>query len=384
MPANSSKRTNIRRLFRFEKGSFVLFRIFVSSLNISYIISTIIVPNFSEFIYCLRLLVNSNMATEIVLGMREETAGELERLRRELLMTKQELQHRFEYYFRVLREKHDEMEAQLDEVVRVAETLVVDRQTQLNQLIISKAEVAQSLIHNELNETLVDLSRVIDEKIQGLEAIVDQVPSVWLEWCDEWLVGGMAKLCRVCEGVSYVNRHHPLCSGVNRGKGQNELYIPFGLSTDRHNGDVYVCGWDPDRIQVFTREGIHQKTISPQGLSHPSDITVTHHHLFVCCISPDRIYKLDKLSGNILCSVETVDISGLSADTDTLYAGIRVSNQISHLSLEDLTTIRVTSLSSPHISHYTTLTYLKIATSLFIVLFHRCNYPIQISQEMET
>ena len=156
-------------------------------------------------------------------------------------MAKQELRDRFEYYFGVLREKHLEMEARLDEVVRVAETRVVDRQTQLNQLRITKAEVSQNLVHNKLNETLVNVSRELDEKIQGLEAIVDQVPSVWLEWRDEWLVGGMAELCVVCEGVSYVNRHNPVCSGVNRGKGQNELSNPWGLSTDRHNGDVYVC-----------------------------------------------------------------------------------------------------------------------------------------------
>ena len=321
------------------------------------------------------------MATEIVTGMHEETARELERLRREVLMAKQELQHRFEYYFRVLREKHLEMEARLDEVVRVAETRVADRQIKLNQLIITKAEVAQNLIHNELNETLVNVSRELDEKIQGLEAIVDQVPSVWLEWRDEWLTDGMAELCRVCEGVSYVNRHNPVCSGVNSGEGQNEIVIPSGLSTDRHNGDVYVCDFEADRIQVFSREGIHQRTISPQGLSKPDCITVTPHHLFVssiCLLAPYRIYKLDKLSGSILCSVKTEDnISGLSADTDTLCAGMCESNQISHLSLEDLTIIRVTSLNSPHITQDTMLRDLKIATSLFIVLFCDCNYPIQ-------
>ena len=316
------------------------------------------------------------MATEIVTGIREETARELERLRREVLMAKQELQHRFEYYFRLLREKHLEMEARLDEVVRVAETQVVDRQTQLNQLIIAKADVSQDLIHNKLNETLVNVSREFDEKIQGLEAIVDQVPSVWLEWRDEWLTGGMAELCRVCEGVSYVNRHNPVCSGVNRGEGQNEIVVPFGLSTDRHNGDVYVCDYMADKIQVFSREGIQQRTISPQGLSNPCDITVTFHHLFVNCLV-EGIYKLDKLSGSILCSVKTEDIRGLSADTDTLYAGMSVSSQISHLSLEDLTIIRVTSLNSPHIIQDTILRDLKIATSLFIVLFHDCNYPIQ-------
>ena len=228
------------------------------------------------------------MTTEIVAGMREETARDLERLRREVLMTKQELRDRFEYYFSVLREKHLEMEAKLDEVVRVAETQVTDRQIKLNQLIITKAEVAQNLIHNELNQTLVNVSRELDEKIQGLEVIVDQVPSVWLEWRDEWLAEGMAKLCRVSEGVSYVNRHNPVCSGANRGEGRNEIYNPYGLSTDRHNGDVYVCDcMASNRIQVFTP------------------------------------------------------------------------------------------LNSPHITQDTTLRDLKIATSLFVVLFRNCNYPIQ-------
>ena len=318
------------------------------------------------------------MATEIGAGMREEIARELERIRREVLMAKQELRDRFEYYFGVLREKHLEMEARLDEVVRVAETRVVDRQTQLNQLRITKAEVSQNLVHNKLNETLVNVSRELDEKIQGLEVIVDQVPSVWLEWRDEWLVGGMAELCVVCEGVSYVNRHNPVCSGVNRGKGQNELSYPWGLSTDRHNGDVYVCDYGAVRIQVFSREGIHQRTISLQGLSRPDEITVTPHQLFVSCIIPSRLLKLDKLSGSILCSVKTEDsIYGLSADTDTLYTGMRSSNQVCHHSLEDLTTIRVTTLNSPHITQDTTLLDLKIATSIFIVLFGDCNYPIQ-------
>ena len=301
------------------------------------------------------------MATEIGAGMREETARELERIRREVLMAKQELRDRFEYYFGVLREKHLEMEARLDEVVRVAETRVVDRQTQLNQLRITKAEVSQNLVHNKLNETLVNVSRELDEKIQGLEVIVDQVPSVWLKWRDEWLVGGMAELCVVCEGVSYVNRHNPVCSGVNEGEGQNELYTPLGLSTDRHNGDVYVCDIMAARIQVFSREGIHQRTISLQGLSYPIEITVTPHQLFVSCI-PFCLLKLDKLSGSILCSVKTEDgICGLSADTDTLYVGMRSSNQICHHSLEDLTTIRVTTLNSPHVTQDTTLEDLKIA-----------------------
>ena len=129
---------------------------------------------------------------------------------------------------------------------------------------------------------------------------------------------------------------------------------------------------------MFSREGIHQRTIRPQGLSSPADIAVTPHQLFVECSLPDHIYKLDKLSGSILCSFETEDyISGLSADSDTLYTGMWKSNKVCSLSLEDLTTIRVTPLNSPHITQDTRLRDLKIATSLFVVLFGNCNYPIQ-------
>ena len=319
------------------------------------------------------------MTTQIGAEIRDETPGELERLRREVLMAKQELQDKFEYYFRVLHEKHLEMEARLDEMTRVTETKVVNRQTQLNQLRITKAEVSQNLIHDELNETRLNLYRELDEKIQVLEAIVDEFPSVWLEWNDEWLVCGMTEMCRVCEGISYLNRHNPVCSGVNRGKEQNEIFDPSGLCTDKHNGDVYVCDYEAHRIQVFSREGIHQRNISSQGLSNPIEITVTPHHLFINGIAElEYIYKLDKLSGSILCSVKSEDgISGLSADTDTLYAGMSESNQVSHFSLEDLTIVGVTPLNSPQVTHDTILRDLKIATSLFIVLFEKSNYPIQ-------
>ena len=97
-----------------------------------------------------------------------------------------------------------------------------------------------------------------------------------------------------------------------------------------------------------------------------------------CGLLQSCIYKLNKLSGSNLCSVETEDdVSGLSADTNTLYAGMLESNQISHLSLEDLTNIRVTPLNSPYITQDTRQRDLKITTSLFIILFRVCNFPIQ-------
>ena len=291
------------------------------------------------------------MATQVGDGIREEPAIKLERIRREVLMAKQELRDKFKYYFRILREKHLEIESQLDEVVRVAEANVSDRQTKLNQLTIAKAEMLQTLQHNELNETVINVSREYDEKIQGLETIVDEVSSVWLEWRDKWLVGGMAELCHVCEGVPYVNRHNPVCSGVNRGEGENEVSVPFCLSTDGYDSDVYVCDSRARRIQVFSNEGIHQRTIRPQGLSFLDAIAVTPHQLFVRCITAHCIIKLDKLSGNIICSVGTMNaVTGLSADTDALYAVMCKFNQICHFLIEHFTLVippKHSTVSSP-------------------------------------
>ena len=63
--------------------------------------------------------------------------------------------------------------------------------------------MSQALQHNELNETLTSVSRELNENIRGLETTVDQIPSL----------SGMAGLCCLCEGVSYVNRHDPVWSG---------------------------------------------------------------------------------------------------------------------------------------------------------------------------
>ena len=62
---------------------------------------------------------------------------------------------------------------------------------------------------------------------------MDRIPSVRVEWRDGWLEGGIDGLCRLCEGVSYVNRYSPVWSGVNEGEGQTEIYVPTSRAEKR-------------------------------------------------------------------------------------------------------------------------------------------------------
>ena len=204
----------------------------------------------------------------------------------------------------MLREKHLEIETRLDEVVRVAERQAMDRQTKLNKLTIAKAEMLQTLQHNELNDTVIDMSRKFEEEIQRLEAIVDDVPSVWLECRHEWLEGGMKEMCRVCEGVSYVHRHTPVWTGVIKGEGQNQISTPHVLVTDGDNGKVFLCEFSGNSIQVFDKDGNYQRSVKQEGMSLPVSIAITPHQLFVCEML-SRVHKLDKLSGSIMASVTT-------------------------------------------------------------------------------
>ena len=104
---------------------------------------------------------------------------------------------------------------------------------------------------------------------------------------------------------------------------------------------------------------------------------VSPRHLFVSC-SPHSVYKLDKASGDTLCCVGTVYATcGLSVDTTTLYIGMHGTNCISHFSAADLRSLHETLLNSPHITEDTRLCDLKLAPLLFIVLFHKCSYPVQ-------
>ena len=318
------------------------------------------------------------MTTETIEEIREETIRELERIRGEVRVAKEELRAKFDYYFKLLREKHLEMFAKLDEVVRVAETHVEDRQVKLNQLKLTKAEVLYNLQHNELNETLINVSRELDEKMRELEATVDWIPSVWVKWRDEWFECRMDELCCLCESVSYKNKHSPVWSGVTKGGGQMEICNPAGLSIDRDTGNIFVCDYLSARIQVFNKKGYYLRTIEPKGMTLPSSITTSLHHIFISCEYPHSIYKLDKLSGDILYSVQTdCAMSGLSVETETMYIGMYATNEIAHFCIEDLRLVNMTALNSLHITQDTTVIGLELAPSLFIVLFKGCKYPVQ-------
>ena len=155
---------------------------------------------------------------------------------------------------------------------------------------------------------------------------------------------------------------------------------PAGLSIDRDNGDIFVSDYWANIIQVFAKKEIIWEQWNHKELLVLLPTAISLHHLFVICNYQHSIYKLDKVSGDILFRDETdYYICGLSIDTDTLYAGMYelIAYLISMLRIWDLSIWLHLSLHLSHITQDTWLVDLKLAPSLFIVLFERCTYPAQ-------
>ena len=92
-----------------------------------------------------------------------------------------------------------------------------------------------------------------------------------------------------------MNKHNPVCSVVIEEQDKMKyIFLKVFLQTDTM--EICVCDWMAHRIQVFSREGVLQRTINPQGLSFPSVITVR-------CRGPYR--NCNELSGSIMFSVKT-------------------------------------------------------------------------------
>ena len=213
-----------------------------------------------------------------------------------------------------------------------------------------------------------------------------------LEWKKEQLEQSVMEVCEVVPlnerpeitvsmsvavvQVDSSERMSPVWSGVNNGKGESELNAPRNLVTDRGNGEVFV--YMTSKIQVYDTDGNYQWSIGLEGLINVVGIAITPHQLFVMCIglTNSSLVKLDKLTDSITSSVTLKYlIRCITADTDTLYVGVHDTNRILHLSLDNMSTIRMTSLNSPH--QDTRFRDLKVTTSLFVVLFDSSNKPTQ-------
>ena len=65
------------------------------------------------------------------------------------------------------------------------------------------------------------------------------------------------------------------------GTGELEFNTPFGLTIDESNGDIYICDYVDNRIQILSREFFFKSQFGKDTLKWPRDVKLSKEYIYV-------------------------------------------------------------------------------------------------------
>ena len=60
-----------------------------------------------------------------------------------------------------------------------------------------------------------------------------------------------------------------------------EFNAPFGLTIDESNGDIYICDYNNNRIQILSRVFSFKSQFGKDALRYPRDVKLNGEYIFV-------------------------------------------------------------------------------------------------------
>ena len=66
-----------------------------------------------------------------------------------------------------------------------------------------------------------------------------------------------------------------------QGEGELEFDIPFGLTINESNGDIYICDYNNNRIQILTLDFSFKSQFGKDTLQEPLDVKLSKEYIFV-------------------------------------------------------------------------------------------------------
>ena len=192
------------------------------------------------------------MATRVP-APEELCAGELERKLRDLCehveLKKEEVRSNFQQFHCLLAMRETFLLEEMDDIVRTAIQEIKEKKETLRELNTAREGLERDLTKNKLKEILDKNLRQLEDEIGRELARGVNVEWIELEWKREQLEQSVVEVCGVVSlnerpvavlPVDYSQKMCPVWSGVRQGTGQNELYGPLDLVTDKDSGQVFV------------------------------------------------------------------------------------------------------------------------------------------------
>ena len=66
-----------------------------------------------------------------------------------------------------------------------------------------------------------------------------------------------------------------------QGRGELEFNFPFGLTIDESNGDIYICDYNNNRIQILNKDFSFKSQFGNDKLKDPCDVKLSKEYIYV-------------------------------------------------------------------------------------------------------
>ena len=261
-----------------------------------------------------------------------------------------------------------------------ANTRMNNNREEVNRKIeeINKRKKEMEIIFKDLSPTEIPIIE-IDKAINSVRREMDiDIPYVKLSWRASELRESIQRLC-TCGQFNVTYREDTNVrvkwGTCGRGKGDKELWGPWGVAIDSMNSRIFVADWHAHRIQIFSINGDWIQSLKDEQMKDPENINFILNSVFVQCNKTIVKFNRTSLARESHKSYDFA-LSGICSDNTSVYVGAFSRMELIVLTRELIEEGRIP-LTTQYKQGDTRIRDISLAREEFYVLLYRSEYPIQ-------
>ena len=287
---------------------------------------------------------------------------------------------------RVSKEMRSLIEKKEESIIRELETIwrevnakmkkKTETQKDIRELESKKKEMVEIL--RKFNPTETQFPQV-SEAIERAKNEMDiDIPNVKLTWRMDELKDCINRMCRCDQQILVYNedtRYQLKWSKCDEGRGDNQLYHPFGIATNPMNENIYVADQSNHRVQIFSREGEWIRSVKNDEMKNPQNILFHNQSIYVQC--SEAILKMNESTEKKQKSKSyRFILEGICTENIHIYVGQCIGMNLIVLTLNLIEENRI-SLKTVFCKQDTQIRDISLSQELFYILLFNTDFPIQ-------
>ena len=278
----------------------------------------------------------------------------------------------------LIQEKEESIIRELDAIWKEVNTRMektkTETQKKIRELESKKKEIDKILLELDPEETQFPQFSEAIERAKKKEKDID-IPNVKLTWKVDELKDCINRMCRCDQQILVYNedtRYQLKWSKCEEGRGDNQLYRPWGIATNPMNENIYVADQWNHRVQIFSREGEWIRSVKDDEMKIPQNILFHNQSIYVQCCS--AILKLNDFTEKKEKSKSyDFHLRGICTDNIHIYVGKWKGMNLIVLTLDLIEENRI-SLKTEFCKQDTEIRDISLSQELFYILLFNTEY----------